>query len=415
MEGARTRGHGPALAAVEAMIRGQPPHALILSGPSGVGKTTLALDLAAGLLCGAQDPRDRPCRACRACRLVDRGAHPDLHRLTPAGPGGQVVIGGPRSEHRGVRDLVADLSLAPLEGGARIAIIESAHRMTEDAQAALLKTLEEPPARVTIVACADDASHLLPTVRSRCARLRLGPVGARDIEAFLAERGAADAPTAARVARLASGRPGLALAYASSADAPRLHGEIARTVLDLVDAAPAVRLATVRSAMVVAMGLARAIDAGIAAARGSDDETAGTRGPQRRAPARAGATPPAAADDVAAPAGNGDTDDAGLPDAGTPATTVPPAHRRRAAELLIGVAIGVARDMALVADGGQRSVGAPDLLEELLAVDARVPAGAAAAALGRAERAATLVAANVNPELVLDDLVLGWPTGRRAA
>lgn len=416
MERARTRGHAPALAVIEAMVRGTPPHALILSGPTGVGKTTLALDLAAGLLCQAADARDRPCRECRACRLVDHGSHPDLHRLTPAGPGGQVVIGGPKSEHRGVRDLVADLALMPLEGGARVAIIEAAHRMTEDAQSALLKTLEEPPTGVTIIACADDESHLLPTVRSRCARIRLGPVGTRDIESFLGERGAADAPTAARIARLASGRPGIALAYALSSEAPRLQAELARIFIDLVDAAPAARLATIRGSMAVAMDLARAIETGIAAARGPEDTSTAARGPKRRGAARA-ATATAAGDLASEGIVDATSEDA--PPAAdvdnTPAPTVPAAHRRRAAERLIDVAIAVARDLALVGAGGARWVAAPGMLEESAAVHARIPAGSAIVALGRAERAAALVAANVNPELILDDLVLGWPSSRRVA
>jgi DNA polymerase-3 subunit delta' len=84
--------------------------------------------------------------------------------------------------------------------------------MNPDAQAALLKTLEEPPAGLTLVLCADDEDRLLPTVRSRCARIRLGPVGVRDIESILGEHGVADPPLAARLARLAAGRPGTAVA-----------------------------------------------------------------------------------------------------------------------------------------------------------------------------------------------------------
>src|SRR5258706_13039795 len=75
MSGFLTRGHPAASAAIAAMIAGSPPHALSIAGPPGVGKTTLALDLAAGLLCDVPDPAARPCRACRGCRLVDSGGH----------------------------------------------------------------------------------------------------------------------------------------------------------------------------------------------------------------------------------------------------------------------------------------------------------------------------------------------------
>ena len=89
MDGARTRGHAPALGAIEGMVRGGAPHALLLSGPGGVGKTTLAMDLAAGLLCVDPDVAARPCRSCRGCRLLEHGDHPDLHRLAPAGRAGR--------------------------------------------------------------------------------------------------------------------------------------------------------------------------------------------------------------------------------------------------------------------------------------------------------------------------------------
>ena len=61
------------------MVAGATPHAILLAGPEGVGKTTLALDLTAGLLCTASDPADRPCRECRACRMVE-------HREPPRRP-----------------------------------------------------------------------------------------------------------------------------------------------------------------------------------------------------------------------------------------------------------------------------------------------------------------------------------------
>ena len=93
MNNAATRGQPRALAEVDSMILGRAPHAVLFVGPGSAGKTTLALDLAAGLLCNDPDPCARPCRACRGCRQVASGNHPDLHRLAPDGPGGQIRIG----------------------------------------------------------------------------------------------------------------------------------------------------------------------------------------------------------------------------------------------------------------------------------------------------------------------------------
>ena len=143
MELAITRGQPGALSAIRTMVAGNAPHAVLLVGPPSSGKTTLALDLATGLLCVDPDPLARPCRACRGCRLVASGNHPDLHRLAPEGAGRQVKIGDARSPEPGtVRHLFGEMALLSAEGGARVAIVEQAHRLNEDAQNALLKLLE---------------------------------------------------------------------------------------------------------------------------------------------------------------------------------------------------------------------------------------------------------------------------------
>jgi DNA polymerase III subunit delta' len=367
------------------MAAGPAPHAVLLVGPPAVGKTTLAGDLAAALLCTALDPADRPCRTCRACRLVASGNHPDLHRLAPEGPGGQVVIGDSREARaaRGVRDLLRDLALLPVEGGARVAIIEGAAQMNEDAQNALLKTLEEPPAGVTIVLCADREELLLPTVRSRSARIRLGPTGPREIEALLGELGLADPSTASRLASLAGGRPGAAVAYARAPEAVTIRDEIARTLLDLLAAGRARRLAAARDLLGRARDLSDALDGTLAA--GSDGTVAD---PQQDVPPEA---------DDAAPA------------------KVAPAVRRRAARQLLTVWRDVARDLAVVGLSGPRSIRDTALLDDLMASSARLAPGTVAAFLEKLDRIAEGVAGNVSPELAIDVAILAWPRARAQA
>ncbi|MFI5253961.1 MAG: hypothetical protein ACHQ15_00675 [Candidatus Limnocylindrales bacterium] len=369
--GFRTRGQPAALARVAAWLAaGRCPAAILVVGPAGVGKTTLALDLAAGLLCLAADPAERPCRACAACRKVDHGNHPDVHRLAPSGPGGQVRIDG-------ARGLLTDLALLPMEGRCRVAMVESAHRLNPDAQNALLKTLEEPPASAVIVLCADDEAVLLETVRSRCTRLRLGPVDARVIAALLAERELADAPRGARIARAAAGRPGVAIALAATPEALVVRGRLTRTLLDLAAAPRHVRLAAVPVLLADALALAD-----LAAA--------------------------AAPADRALPEGEPGT-------AETRTRTNSPAERRRAAAALIAAWRGVARDLAVAVAGGRTQIADPDLLEDFERAATGLARSDTAAVMGRLDDMAAAVEAYANPELVVDGLLLAWPAGRRAA
>jgi len=365
------------------MLRAGVPHAILLVGPGGVGKTTLAMDLAAGLLCLAPEPDDRPCRECRACRAVEHGNHPDLHGLAPVGPGAVIPIGG--RDERGIRDLIGELALLPVEGGARVAIIEAAHRLTEDAQSAFLKTLEEPPAGTTVILCADDEERLLPTIRSRCVRLRLGPTGSRAIEQILADHGAADAPTAARLARTAEGRPGIALVFAGSPEAVRIRAEIARTLLDLLREPRSARLSGIRDLAARAAELVKALE--------RDD-------PSRAGPGRGGG--PARGRSVV------EADESDAPsDLPAAAVRVPPSERRAAAIALVSIWRSVLRDLTLVGLDDREAVRDTDLLEDLEAVRG-MPVERVTAHLRRLDVAGERLEGNVSPELVLDVLALRW-------
>ncbi len=415
----RTRGHERAVAAVRSMVSRGMPHAILIGGPAGIGKTTLALDLTAALLCDDPDPVARPCRACRGCRLVERERHPDVHRLAPSGPGDQIRIGArDRPEDGTVRRLISDLVLLPVEGGARVAVVERADRLTDDAQTALLKTLEEPPSGVTIVLCADDEDRLMPTVRSRAARIRLGPVAVREIESILAGLDATDPPTAARLARLSGGRPGHALVLARTPEAIAARDELARTLLDLIDGSPGTRLAAAKDLTARATELNRALDRAARAGSATEPPVTGRRtrkgpsaAPEAPTPAPAGAAgdptdpPDGAADDGADPDG----------EAGG-RLSASAAERRRATIAVVGVWREIARDLVVTALGEDRRVRDPALLDDLRAAAGRLgDAPTAAAAIGRFLRrldgAGELLEANVRPELVLDGLLLGWPRG----
>jgi DNA polymerase-3 subunit delta' len=270
-----------------------------------------------------------------------------------------------------------------VEGAHRVAIVEGAHRLNEDAQNALLKTLEEPPPGATIILCADEPERLLPTVRSRVAVLRLGPVGIRAMEGVLAEHGV-EPPRSGQLARLADGRPGLAIALAAAPEAVAAREELARSLLDLVALGTADRLVVGREL------LARAADL-----------------------ARAGGTPGEPPTPDAAPATPALTSDGG-PDA-APAARTPrgtPAERRQAAAALLGTWTAVARDLAVTAAGAGSSARDAALLDDLRAVARTVAPTACVAFVGRLARAAELLDANANPELLVDTLVLAWPRAR---
>jgi len=395
VRGFLTRGQPAAIEAAGALLAAGVPHALLLAGPAGVGKTTLALDLAAGLLCVNPDRSIRPCRACRGCRAVEHGNHPDVHRLAPVGAGAVIPIGG--GETRGVRDLIGEVAFLPVEGGARVAIIESAERMTEDAQSALLKTLEEPPNGTVVIVCSEDDERLLPTIRSRCIRVRLGPVVRRALEDLLVERGVADAPTAARLGRLSGGRPGVAILLAGAPDAIRLHAEISRSLLDLLDEPRTARLAGVRDLAARAGELVRATRPEAAASR------APGRGRSR------GANADIEPEAVSQAEGGGDP----APGEAAAAETIlgariPAAERRAAALALVEIWRTVVRDLALVGLEAPTRVRDSDLLDDLGAAAGRLAAADAGTQLRRLETAGERLEGNVSPELVLDDLALGW-------
>lgn len=161
-------GNDAAKAAVAARLdSGTLPHALLLEGPSGSGRRTLARLIAAAAVCRSDG--DRPCGVCPACHKALRSIHPDITEL-----GGSEEA---RSFHiDAVRALREEAYILPNEAPVRVFILCDVQAMTDQAQNALLKLLEEPPAHVRLLLTCENRSQLLETVRSRLFSVTLGGI-----------------------------------------------------------------------------------------------------------------------------------------------------------------------------------------------------------------------------------------------
>ena len=201
-------------------VRGDVAHAYELSGPRSIGKHTVALRLAQTLNCLADPVIVGGCGACIACRKIEKGIHPDVITITRLVD--QVEQRGKREGERKqdakfvtidqVREMQMDLALRPLEGRKRIVIIDDASDLSDQAEVALLKTLEEPPSHAVLLLVTPTPSALMETVRSRLQPLPFRLVARAEIEAGLASRFGANA---ARFAAAAAGKPGVAISLAS--------------------------------------------------------------------------------------------------------------------------------------------------------------------------------------------------------
>ncbi len=203
-------------------------HAYLFTGPTNIGRTTLARTFAQALNCTADLP-DRPCGQCRACRLIASDRHPDVRVLEP-----EATERGTQSlKIEQIRGLQQDLSLSAYEARHKIAIIRDFDAALPSAANAFLKTLEEPPANVILLLTAGDADRLLPTIASRCHTINLRPIPPALIEETLMTSHHVAADQARLLAHVADGRLGWAITAAGDADI--LEQRTSR--LDLLDKA----------------------------------------------------------------------------------------------------------------------------------------------------------------------------------
>jgi DNA polymerase III subunit delta' len=185
------------------IVSGQVKHAYLFTGPVGVGRRSLALHFAMAINCLQPNTPGTPCGTCRNCVQIQLMQHPDLSIVQAELNGGVIKV-------EQIRELQHQLSLTPYEAKSRIALLLRLEEANENAQNALLKTLEEPNEKVILLITADMAENLLPTISSRCEVIRLRPAPVNELASALIEREKIDPDKAQLVAHIAGGRPGFA-------------------------------------------------------------------------------------------------------------------------------------------------------------------------------------------------------------
>ena len=141
------------------------PHAILLEGDKGTGRHTLMQFLSRAAVC---DGENAPCGECRGCHLAKTGTHPDITVVTPEDGKKNIAVSQ-------IRDLRTEAYVKPHMAARRVFVIDKADSMNEQAQNALLKVLEEPPADIIFILIAESATALLDTIISRCTVLSLVP------------------------------------------------------------------------------------------------------------------------------------------------------------------------------------------------------------------------------------------------
>lgn len=223
-------------------------HAYLFTGPSRVGKRTLALDFARALNCNALDRAapdwdelrpDPPCGQCSACERIAKSNFADVQIITSSTQSSKdpdaraaqrrVMIGIDL-----IKDLQSDAILEPYEGRVKVFIIDEANRMSQDAANALLKTLEEPPGSVHIILTAPSVESVPETIASRCHLVRMRSVPYDVIASALIDRHRVQHAEAHTLAKMSMGAPGWAIAALGDPSLLDARKQSASRIIDII-------------------------------------------------------------------------------------------------------------------------------------------------------------------------------------
>lgn len=200
---------------------GQMTHAWLFTGPPGSGRSTAARAFAAALQCDQQG-----CGTCLACRTALAGSHPDVTRVVTESS--VITVGA-------AREAVRVAALSPAGRRWQVVIVEDADRLNDHSANALLKSIEEPPARTVWLLCAPTVEDVLPTIRSRCRTVVLRTPAAAAVAAHLVRRDDVSEGVATFAARAAQGHIGRARGLALDEGARNRRREVLEIPTQLRD------------------------------------------------------------------------------------------------------------------------------------------------------------------------------------
>ena len=208
-----------------AIKTGNLSHAYIINGEYGSGRQTIASALAKTIQCQSKTDDTDACGVCTSCKQAESHNHPDIKYITHDKT--SISVNDIREQ------LNNDISIKPYSSEYKIYIIPDANKMTEQAQNALLKTIEEPPVYAIIILLTENCDSLLPTIRSRCVTLTINPVEKDKICTYLENKFQLEPEQAQIAANYCQGNIGKAIRFASSSDFIEMKNQVLKLLKNL--------------------------------------------------------------------------------------------------------------------------------------------------------------------------------------
>lgn len=208
-----------------AIKTGNLSHAYIINGEYGSGRQTITSALAKTIQCQSKTDDTDACGVCTSCKQAESHNHPDIKYITHDKT--SISVNDIREQ------LNNDISIKPYSSEYKIYIIPDANKMTEQAQNALLKTIEEPPVYAIIILLTENCDSLLPTIRSRCVTLTMNPIEKDKICTYLENKFQLEPEQAQIAANYCQGNIGKAIRFASSSDFIEMKNQVLKLLKNL--------------------------------------------------------------------------------------------------------------------------------------------------------------------------------------